>query len=154
MSVTLINIFEVPAGDEDEFIAAWEKTRDYLKTFPAHIETALHQSLHDTQFRFVNIAHWTSEDEFNAAVGSQEFREAVSDLRWPSHPALYQVVRTGQKPTSARPVSAQTRRRPCVRPFTARRSATVTPGGRPPGELRRRHGVDHQSVTGRPARCG
>ena len=44
MSVTLINIFEVPAGDEDEFIAAWEKTRDYLKTFPAHIETALHQA--------------------------------------------------------------------------------------------------------------
>ena len=40
MSVTLINIFEVPAGDEDEFIAAWEKTRDYLKTFPALIETA------------------------------------------------------------------------------------------------------------------
>jgi heme oxygenase (mycobilin-producing) len=67
MSVTLINIFEVPTGDEDEFIAAWEKTRDYLKTFPAHIETALHRSLHDTQFRFVNIAHWTSEDEFNAA---------------------------------------------------------------------------------------
>ena len=40
MSVTLINIFEVPAGDEDEFIAAWERSRDYLKTFPAHIETA------------------------------------------------------------------------------------------------------------------
>ena len=40
MSVTLINIFEVPAGDEDEFIAAWEKTRDYLKTFPAHIAPA------------------------------------------------------------------------------------------------------------------
>jgi hypothetical protein len=32
MSVTLINIFEVPAGDEDEFIAAWEKTRDYLRS--------------------------------------------------------------------------------------------------------------------------
>ena len=56
MSVTLINIFEVPAGDEDEFIAAWEKTRDYLKTFPAHIETALHQSLHDTQFRFAGTS--------------------------------------------------------------------------------------------------
>lgn len=95
MSVTLINIFEVPAADQAEFIAAWEKTRDYLKTFPAHIETALHQSLHDTQFRFVNIAHWTSEDEFNAAVGSQGFREAASGLRWPFHPALYQVVRTG-----------------------------------------------------------
>jgi heme-degrading monooxygenase HmoA len=95
MSVTLINIFEVPAGDEAEFIAAWEKTRDYLRTFPAHIETALHQSLHDTQFRFVNIAHWTSEQEFNAAVGSQGFGAAASGLRWPFHPALYDVVSTG-----------------------------------------------------------
>ena len=74
---------------------AWEKTRDYLRTSPAHIETALHQSLHDTQFRFVNIAHWTSEDEFNAAVGSQGFREASAGLRWPFHPALYQVAQTG-----------------------------------------------------------
>jgi len=56
MSVTLINIFEVPAGDEDAFIAAWEKTRDFLMTLPAHLETALHQSLHDERFRFVNIA--------------------------------------------------------------------------------------------------
>jgi heme oxygenase (mycobilin-producing) len=68
MSVTLINIFEVPAGDEGAFIAAWEKTRDYLKTFPAHIETALHQSLHDERFRFVNIAQWTSEADFDAAI--------------------------------------------------------------------------------------
>ena len=35
MSVTLINVFEVPAGDEDAFIAAWEKTRDYLMKTPA-----------------------------------------------------------------------------------------------------------------------
>jgi len=95
MSVTLINIFEVPAGDEDEFIAAWEKTRDYLMKLPAHIETALHQSLHDGRFRFVNIAQWTSEDEFNDAIRSQEFREAATDLRWPMSPALYRVVRTG-----------------------------------------------------------
>jgi heme oxygenase (mycobilin-producing) len=95
MSLTLINIFEVPAGDEAEFIAAWEKTRDYLQTLPAHIETALHQSVHDTQFRFVNIAHWTSEEEFNAALSSPGFRESAADLRWPFHPSLYQVVRTG-----------------------------------------------------------
>jgi heme-degrading monooxygenase HmoA len=95
MSVTLINIFEVPAGDEDKFIAAWEKTRDYLTTLSAHIETALHQSLHDGRFRFVNIAQWTSEEEFNAAVSSQGFRESASELRWPMSPALYRVVRTG-----------------------------------------------------------
>jgi heme-degrading monooxygenase HmoA len=95
MSVTLINIFEVPPGDEEEFIAAWEKTRDYLMTLPAHIETALHQSLHEGRFRFVNIAHWSSEGEFNAAIGSEGFRASASGLRWPMHPALYQVVRTG-----------------------------------------------------------
>lgn len=94
-AITLINIFEVPAGDEAEFIAAWEKTRDYLKRFPAHIETALHQSLHDERFRFVNIAHWRSEEEFNAAVSSQGFRQAAADLRWPMNPGLYQVVRVG-----------------------------------------------------------
>jgi heme-degrading monooxygenase HmoA len=94
MSVTLINIFEVPAGDEDEFIAAWEKARDYLKTFPAYIETALHQSLHDGRFRFVNVARWTSEEGFIAAVGSQGFQESITGLHWPSHPNLYQVVRT------------------------------------------------------------
>src|ERR1039458_9590761 len=86
MSVTLIHIFEVPAGDEDEFIAAWVKTRDYLMTLPAHIETALHQSLHDARFRFVNIAQWTSEDEFNAAIRSEGFRESASGLRWPMSP--------------------------------------------------------------------
>lgn len=95
MSVTLINIFEVPAGDGDEFIAAWERTRDYLMKLPAHLDTALHQSLHDGQFRFVNIAHWTSEEEFNEAIGSRGFQESASDLRWPMHPALYEVVRTG-----------------------------------------------------------
>lgn len=95
MSVTLINIFEVPAGEEDAFIAAWERSRDYLMKLPAHLQTALHQSLHDTRFQFVNIAQWTSEAEFNAAVGSEGFREAASDLRWPFSPALYQVVRTG-----------------------------------------------------------
>ena len=95
MSVTLINIFEVPAGDEEAFIAAWEKARDYLVKLPAHIETALHQSLHEARFRFVNVAQWTSEDEFNDAIRSQGFREAAADLRWPASPALYQVVRTG-----------------------------------------------------------
>lgn len=95
MRVTLINIFEVPADDADEFISAWEKTRDYLMQRDAHMDTALHQSLHDGEFRFVNIAHWESEEEFNEAIGSEGFREAAADFRWPMHPALYRIVRTG-----------------------------------------------------------
>jgi hypothetical protein len=68
MSVTLINIFEVPAGDEAEFLAAWQKTRNYPKELPSHLETALHESLHDGRFRFVNVAQWTSEEDLGAAI--------------------------------------------------------------------------------------
>jgi hypothetical protein len=50
--------------------------------------------LHDGQFRFVNIAQWTSEEDFGAAILSPGFRESSSDLRWEMYPALYQVVRT------------------------------------------------------------
>ena len=32
--VVLINSFEVPAADAGKFIAAWEKTRDYLQAQP------------------------------------------------------------------------------------------------------------------------
>ena len=71
--VILINAFEVPAAEAETFIAAWEKTRDYLETQPGYIDTALHRALTpDAEFQFVNVP-------------------------WPAyrpHPALYHVVRT------------------------------------------------------------
>ena len=39
--LTLINAFEVPGDQADQFIAAWEKTRDYLATQPGYVDTAL-----------------------------------------------------------------------------------------------------------------
>ena len=35
-AVVLINSFEVPAEDAEQFIAAWEQTRDYLETQPGY----------------------------------------------------------------------------------------------------------------------
>jgi heme-degrading monooxygenase HmoA len=93
--VVLINVFEVPAADAEQFVAAWEKTRDYLQRNPAHLDTALHQALGpDADFQFVNIAHWRSAEEFTEAVSSPGFREASAGLRWRLHPALYRVART------------------------------------------------------------
>jgi heme oxygenase (mycobilin-producing) len=43
--LTLINAFEVPSDEADRFIAAWEKTRDYLATQPGYVDTALHQAV-------------------------------------------------------------------------------------------------------------
>jgi heme-degrading monooxygenase HmoA len=94
--VILINAFEVPAADADEFIAAWEKTRDYLQTQPGYIDTALHRALApDAEFQFVNVARWQTPEDFMAAIQSPGFRQAAADLAgYRPHPALYHAVRT------------------------------------------------------------
>jgi heme oxygenase (mycobilin-producing) len=94
--VVLINAFEVPAGDAEEFIAAWEKTRDYLRTQPGYVDTALHQAVTpQAEFAFVNIARWRTAADFAAATQSPGFRESAAGLAgYRPHPALYQVVRT------------------------------------------------------------
>jgi heme-degrading monooxygenase HmoA len=85
----------VPATEADEFIKAWEKTRDYLEQYPGHLDPALHQAVESgADFQFVNIAHWRSVEEFDEAIASTGFQEAAADLRWPFHPALYSIVRT------------------------------------------------------------
>jgi len=64
-AVVLINSFEVPAADAENFIAAWERTRAYLETQPGYIDTARHQALEsDGEFLFVNVARWASAEPF------------------------------------------------------------------------------------------
>lgn len=56
-AVTLISVFEVPAGKLDETVAMWERARDFLQTRPGYISTALHHSiLPNARFQLVNIA--------------------------------------------------------------------------------------------------
>ena len=95
-AVVLINSFEVPAADAEQFIAAWEKTRDYLETQAGYLDTSLHQALaSDAEFQFVNVAHWASAEDFTAAIRSPGMREAADGLvGYRPHPALYRPVRT------------------------------------------------------------
>ena len=95
-AVILINAFEVPASDAENFIAAWEKARDYLQTQPGYVDTVLHQAVTpDAEFQFVNIARWRTTEEFMAAVQSPGFRQAATGLAsYRPHPALYRVART------------------------------------------------------------
>lgn len=94
--LVLINAFEVPEGREEEFIRGWEASRDYLKSQPGYVDTALHQAVSpDPDFRFVNVGRWENAQAFQAAVQSPGFRQvsaALGDFR--PHPALYRVVRT------------------------------------------------------------
>lgn len=94
--VILINAFEVPEGGADRFIAAWLKTRDYLRSQPGYLDAALHQALsQDAEFQFVNVARWQTADDFATAMQSPGFREAAAGLAdCASHPALYRIVPT------------------------------------------------------------
>ena len=79
--LVLINVFEVPAGEAEQFIAAWEKMRDYLKSQPGYIDTALHQAIApDADFQFVNVAHWRTAEEFLAATQTPEFLDSAVGL--------------------------------------------------------------------------
>jgi heme-degrading monooxygenase HmoA len=92
--LVLINAFEVPEASDDEFDAAWESAREFLETQPGYVETALHLTVSpDSAFRFVNIAHWRTAEDFQTAVTSDGFRAAAAGLaQYRSHPGLYRVV--------------------------------------------------------------
>ena len=90
--VTLINPFEVPAGEEEPFVAGWERARAALADQRGYLGTRLHRSVDESDFRFVNVARWSSPLMFARATQRPEFREAGAALRFPAHPALYSVV--------------------------------------------------------------
>ena len=71
--MVLINVFEVPAGqDEEEFLAGWEQGKAIMERQPGYLSTALHRSLDPTaQFRSINVAHWESAQDFSAALNKQ-----------------------------------------------------------------------------------
>jgi heme oxygenase (mycobilin-producing) len=94
--VILINSFEVPAPDAENFVRAWERARDYLESQPGYADTVLHQAVTpNAEFQFVNIARWRTAEDFMAATQSPGFRQAAAGLAgYRPHPALYKAVRT------------------------------------------------------------
>jgi heme-degrading monooxygenase HmoA len=92
-NVTLINIFEVPEGRQEGFVARWRDAAAYLRQQEGFISTRLHQSLDPSvRFAYVNVAMWVTAEHFQRAVSSPQFQEMARAMHFPSHRALYQVV--------------------------------------------------------------
>ncbi len=93
--VTLINVFEVPAGRLDEAVRYWEAARDILVTQPGYVSTRLHQAITpDARFQLINVAVWESPAAFAAAMQRMQQGLRVpppEGLRF--SPALYRVIR-------------------------------------------------------------
>jgi len=76
--VVLIDPFEVPAGEDDAFLAGWDAARATLAGQRGYLGARLHRATGPADFRFIEVARWSSP--------LMVARAAVA------HPALYQPV--------------------------------------------------------------
>ena len=63
MPVTLINVFSVPNGKEDEFVKGWEDVRHNITKQQGFLSGKFHKSIKPVStFNFINIAIWENEE--------------------------------------------------------------------------------------------
>lgn len=92
--VVLINAFEVPPGDDERFLVAWEATRAVMREHAGYLGTRLHRGYtSEAEFRFVNVARWASPEAFGAALRDPAFEAAALTVPHRSHPMLYEEIR-------------------------------------------------------------
>ena len=71
--ITLIAVFEMPAKAVKQFMTDWKKDKDFMLRQLGFRDGALcRSSQSDARFRFVNVAHWKSEDDWKAAIKAGE----------------------------------------------------------------------------------
>jgi heme oxygenase (mycobilin-producing) len=93
--VVLINVFSVPRGKEDEFVAWWKEVSEGMKKQPGFLDARLHRSLKpDDRFQFINVAHWASPEAHRKAretVSTPPVKLRLAELGVEMTPALYTV---------------------------------------------------------------
>jgi heme-degrading monooxygenase HmoA len=89
----LINPFEVPEGQEQEFLGHWQAAAAHMRDAAGFISTHLHQSLDpQAKFRFINVAEWESPQHFQAVIRTEAFQEIARKMPFAANPALYRVI--------------------------------------------------------------
>jgi heme-degrading monooxygenase HmoA len=89
----LINVFEVPQGRDEEFMAGWEKARQFMGQQRGYVSTALHRSLDPAaRFRYINVAVWETPEDFYAALNDPEFVAMRNATPFPHYPSVYTVI--------------------------------------------------------------
>ena len=82
--VLLIVPFDVPGGDEERFLAAWEPVGAAFAARRGHLGAQL---LRSPDARLVAVVHWSSPLMYARAV--REEGDLIAALPFPAHPALY-----------------------------------------------------------------
>jgi len=68
--VTLVHPFDVPPGADDDFVARWKRARVRLSRQRGFLGTRLHRATGPADFRFVEVARWSSPLMVARATGS------------------------------------------------------------------------------------
>jgi heme-degrading monooxygenase HmoA len=97
--ITVINVFEVPADQVREFIAQWRARAEIMAAAPGFRDTRLHRAFSpQARFQLVNVAHWDSQADLDAAQGSGAFQDRIRalredpQLRFSAYPAVYEIA--------------------------------------------------------------
>jgi heme-degrading monooxygenase HmoA len=95
MAVTLINVFSVPKGKEDEFVKWWQDVKDNITKQPGFISGKFHKSIKpDSKFTFINVALWENEDVYWKAYEKSvtPVKSKLQQMGAEQAPALYSVA--------------------------------------------------------------
>jgi heme-degrading monooxygenase HmoA len=85
--VVMISPFEVPDDEDERLLARWDGARAVLERQRGYLGARLHRSVGPADFRFVDIARWSSPLMVARARNEPSFQQAA--IQFPSHPALY-----------------------------------------------------------------
>jgi hypothetical protein len=88
----LIAPYEVPAGADERFAAAWEELRARLAPRQGYLGARLYRGADGADFRFVALVRWSSPLMYARALKDPEIAGAVAAIPCPGHPALYLAV--------------------------------------------------------------
>jgi heme-degrading monooxygenase HmoA len=89
--VVLVEPFEVPDGDDDAFLEAWERLRAARAQQRGYLGSRLYRSV-EPELRFVDVTRWSSPLMFARAQKLPDVQAATAAMPFASHPALYQTV--------------------------------------------------------------
>lgn len=95
--VRFINLFEVPAGEEEAVLEFWRGINAYMVAKPGYLGHQLHRSLaDDATYRFVNVAEWESAQAWEDAHDEGMWALVKKGTaKYTNVPALYDVIHRG-----------------------------------------------------------
>ncbi|WP_020672339.1 antibiotic biosynthesis monooxygenase family protein [Amycolatopsis nigrescens] len=84
--VVLVNMFTVPAGEEELMLSCWQDDAKFMKAQPGYVSAQLHRGTGDSSL-MLNIAVWESSAALQKAFSDPEFQSKHD--RYPESVVIY-----------------------------------------------------------------